>query len=366
MMHIAFFIPDYRGGGAQNMVINLANHIAANGYKVDLLIASAAGELKHKINGHVNVVCFNKSKTSKSIPALIKYTKESQPDVMISALYHANIAALLAKIFCKTTKTKFIISERNHISTSFAHSQRFADKIMLFLMKRLYKTADKVIAISDGVLRDVQKVCNIADDKIIRIYNPVVTPDFERAIAAEIPEFGYEVDVAKLIASGRLVAQKDYPTLLKALSIAVKTHPCCLVILGQGSLEHDLKALAVTLGVDNYIYWAGFVDNPLSYMAKADVFVLSSAWEGFGNVVVEGLYCGLSVVSTDCPSGPAEILEKGRYGYLSAVGDADALARNIIEAIDKPFAAESQRSRAAAFHVRNIAENYIDAAKGVL
>lgn len=348
------------------MVINLANHIAANGYKVDLLIACAAGELKHKINGDVDVICFNKSKTSKSIPALIKYTKGSQPDVIISALYHANIAALLAKLFCKNAKTKFIISERNHISTSFAHSSRFADKIMLFLMKRLYKTADKVIAISDGVLKDVQKVCNIADDKIIRIYNPVVTPEFERAIAANDPASAYEAGAAKLIASGRLVAQKDYPTLLKALSIAVKTHPCRLVILGQGTLEYDLKALAATLGVDKYIYWAGFVDDPLSYMAQAEMFVLSSAWEGFGNVVVEGLYCGLSVVSTDCPSGPAEILEKGRYGYLSAVGDADALARNIIQAIDKPFAAESQRSRATAFHVKNIAQDYIDTAKGVL
>jgi glycosyltransferase involved in cell wall biosynthesis len=165
-----------------------------------------------------------------------------------------------------------------------------------------------------------------------------------------------------ILAVGRLTKAKDYPTLFRAFSLVRQVRPAKLLILGEGEERSNLERLAIELGIQNDVSMPGFVDNPFAFMAKASVFVLSSAWEGFGNVLVEALACGCPVVATDCRSGPREILDNGRYGRLVPVGDHEALAKAILETLDNPdFPADRQTrlQRAMEFSIDAAVDKYL-------
>jgi glycosyltransferase involved in cell wall biosynthesis len=164
-----------------------------------------------------------------------------------------------------------------------------------------------------------------------------------------------------ILAAGRLTAQKDYPTLMRAFASLRKNRPAHLVILGEGEEHPRLQALAMELGIRADVDLPGFLDHPFPLMAHCQVLVLSSAWEGFGNVLVEALACGTQVVSTDCPSGPAEILEDGKYGRLVPVGDAVALAKAIEATLDRPYPVAMLRQRAQAFSSKDAVGQYLEA-----
>jgi glycosyltransferase involved in cell wall biosynthesis len=171
-----------------------------------------------------------------------------------------------------------------------------------------------------------------------------------------------------VLSAGRLRASKDFRTLLQAFAGVRETRPARLLVLGEGGERDALEREARRLGVADDVAFPGFVANPFAYMARAGVFVLASRYEALGNVLVEALACGCSVVSTNCPVGPAEVLERGRYGRLVPVGDADALARAIAAALDTPDARERLKERAADFSASRQAELYLDAVnrKGVV
>jgi glycosyltransferase involved in cell wall biosynthesis len=201
--------------------------------------------------------------------------------------------------------------------------------------------------------------------KVKVIYNPTVTPEIFRK-ATEPVQHPWFVDnrVPIILAAGRLHRQKDFPTLLRAFSLLRQNRPCRLVILGDGKKRRRkaLRQLAKQLGIEKDVSLPGFVENPFAYMARANLFVLSSAWEGFGNVIVEALACGCPVVSTDCRSGPREILDNGRYGRLVPVGDPEALARAMLEALDdpdNPCDRETRIQRAMEFSVDKIVDEYL-------
>jgi glycosyltransferase involved in cell wall biosynthesis len=164
-----------------------------------------------------------------------------------------------------------------------------------------------------------------------------------------------------ILSVGRLSAEKDYPTLLRAFALLQNQVPARLILLGEGGQRAGLERLASELGIGATVSLPGFVRNPFAYMARARVFVLSSLFEGFGNVLVEALACGCQVVSTHCPGGPGEILDRGRYGRLVPVGDHAALARAILEAIAEPMDTEALRRRADDFSVERAARRHLDA-----
>ncbi len=364
-MRISLFIPDFREGGAQKMMINLANELAKKSLGVDLVVACNTGSFDKLVDNEVNIIRLNCKRTLTSLFLLIKYIKSAKTDILISALYHANVICLFAKYMTKRTNTKFIVTERNYLSLRIANSTNVKDKILLPIIKRLYPKADLVIAISKGVMNDIVDICNLDSEKISCIYNPVVTSDFEESIKAT-PEINFNKDLPLIIASGRLVEQKDYPTMLKALALVIKQKPVNAMVLGKGHLEKELITLSQELGIDNNVIFKGFVDNPLSYMKQADIFLMTSAWEGFGNVLVEALYCGLSVVATDCKAGPAEILDDGKYGLLVPVGNEIAISDAILKVIDKPFDKDKQQKRALEFTARNITDKYLEHIKDII
>ena len=198
-------------------------------------------------------------------------------------------------------------------------------------MKVLYPLADAVVAVSQGVADDLEKNAGIPSSLLRVIQNPVITPEIVDLADQPVghPWFIQE-NVPIIVAAGRLTRQKDFPTLLRAFALVRQKRPCHLVILGEGRDRVMLKSLAAELGIRNEVYFPGFVENPYAYMSKAALFVLSSRWEGSPNVLTEALALGTPVVSTDCPSGPREILANGRYGTLVPIGDQESLARAIL------------------------------------
>lgn len=367
-MHVAFIIPDLKGGGAQKMMINLANEFAAQGHRVDLVLFNQEGIYANHINKEVFIRDFKKSRSALSIFPLRDYIRMHKPDVVMSALFHVNLVTVLASLLAKVNKTKVVLSERNHLTLRLSEMNFVQSYFMKTLVKILYPFADKVIGISDGVCDDLRKMLKPEDPKFVQtLYNPVVTEDFERLVEHNMPSLYPKETTLRLIASGRFVKQKDYPTMIKALAIYKEKYgDFHLVILGEGPLKNDTIKLAQQLGINKNISLIGFVDNPLACLKQADVFILSSAWEGFCNVIVEALYCGLKVVSTDCPSGPAEILEKGKHGKLVPVSDPEALAKALHEAVNEEIDPSTQSARAMDFTVHAIGKKLKRIFQGVI
>ncbi len=359
-MYVAFLLPDLKGGGAQKMLINLANWFARRGHQCDLILFNGEGIYGDLIADEVRVCQFNKRRAFQAVPELVKYLKQQQPDVLLSALYYVNVLALISKVLCRQCPTKLVLSERNHLSQSLKRLPLLKRMFWKGVIGRLYPLSDSIVGISDGVCDDLKTYLpRSVHKKIKTIYNPVITDESHKALQEDI-DLVFPKDCSlKLITSGRLVPQKDYPTLLRAFSLyRQKDKKAHLVILGVGYLEDTLKELCRTLNIENNVSFVGFVNNPLAYLKQADVFLITSVWEGFCNVIVEALFCGLSVVATDCPSGPAEILKNGEYGSLCAVGDIKGLSLTISKVAlgERPGLDGGQR--ALNFHVDKIAEEF--------
>lgn len=358
-MKLAFFIPDLKGGGAQRMIVNMANEFAAGGHNVDLVLVQNEGKYHELVSKKVNVIDLGKTRALFSIFALTKYIKTVKPDILLSALFYVNVIAVLAKRLAPSAKTKIIVTERNHISLKAENSASWADRAAPWIVRLTYPLADAVVGISAGVAQDVQKCMNAPPDRVNWIHNPVVTDDLIENLKTAANDEWFEASSSPVIVmSGRLVVQKDYETALHALKKALKKQELRLLILGEGKLEQEIKKLSQDIDIEKNIYFKGFVENPLSYMKRADLFLLSSRHEGFGNVVVEALLCGLPVVSTDCPAGPAEILNDGEFGTLVPVADPDAMAKAILETLAAPHTPEKQKARAMCFTVEKTCAEY--------
>ena len=202
---------------------------------------------------------------------------------------------------------------------------------MPHLIKRFYPWADGIVVVSRGVRDDMAQLTNIPSERITVIYNPSVVKAevLERAQAPLDHPWFLPGQPPVLLAVGRLQVQKDFPMLIRAFAQVRQTRPVRLLILGEGKQRPMLEELIKKLGLDGDVSLPGFVVNPFAYMSRASIFILSSRWEGLPTVLVEALCCGTPVISTDCPSGPREILQDGQYGQLVPVGDVVALAHAI-------------------------------------
>jgi glycosyltransferase involved in cell wall biosynthesis len=228
------------------------------------------------------------------------------------------------------------------------------------LVRRLYPLADAIVSVSQQAAEDLATTARIPRDRIKCIYNPVVDAGFHKREIAELRDTWFCPGAPPVILGvGRLATEKDFATLMKAFALLRNRRLAHLMILGDGAERPRLAALAKQLRCEGDVRLEGYVENPLPYMRKASVFVLSSQWEGFGNVVVEALACGTPVVSTDCPGGPGEILAGGAFGRLVPVGDPDALASAISLTLDEEPRRVALRRRGREFSVEKAAEKYL-------
>jgi glycosyltransferase involved in cell wall biosynthesis len=221
--------------------------------------------------------------------------------------------------------------------------------------------ADGIVAVSQGVAGDLSQATGIPESRITVINNPAITADFDERVAVDVEHpWLDDPTIPVFVTAGRLVPQKDHETLLRALAIYRKTSPARLLVLGTGPLEEPLRAFAGELGIADAVDFLGFCNNPLPYMRRASAFILSSRYEGFGNVIVEALGCGTPVVSTDCPYGPSEILAGGRWGRLTPVGNAEAMAAALSGDLRKQFPPEKLRERARQFTAGTAVKQYME------
>jgi glycosyltransferase involved in cell wall biosynthesis len=297
------------------------------------------------------------------LPGLTRYLRQERPTALLSAMPYPNLTAVWARRLAGVS-TRVVVSERNTLSRNIADKRAWPARFLPPLLGRGYAAADHIVAVSDGVADDLSSCAGLPRERITTVYNPVVTPDLVTRSEAPLDHRWFEPGAPPVVlAAGRLAPAKDFPTLLRAFARLRATRPARLMILGQGRGSEPaaaLRALARELGVAEDVTLPGFVDNPFAYMARASVFVLSSAWEGFGNVLVEAMACGCPVVSTDCPSGPAEILDGGAYGTLVPVRDDRALAEAILATLDAPPDRDRLRARGAEFSVDRAAERYLE------
>lgn len=332
-MHIALFMPTLGGGGAERVSLTLAASFVKAGCTVSLVVASTAGTLTDQIPVGVELVDLEAGRVSRSVMPLAKWLRKKQPAALLSSQGHANIAAFAAHRL-SSSAARLILREDSTPTRSLATLSRASKWIMRALMLISYRGADAVIAVSRGAANDLQQFLRSPLKNLYVIYNPVISERIFQ-LAQESVKHPWLLDGSSpvILSVGRLSEEKDYPTLLHALAGMQKHSDARLIILGEGQLRPMLEDLVVSLGLQKRVSMPGYTPNPYCYMANAQLFVLSSKYEGLPGVLIEALACGCKIVSTDCPSGPREILQGGTVGTLVPVGNADALRQAMEEAL---------------------------------
>lgn len=353
---VAIFLPSLHVGGAERVMVNLAQGFTERCLQVDLVLAKAKGPFLAEVPKEVRIVDLNARRCLCSLPGLVRYLRRERPAAMISALSHANIVAIWANIL-SGAKTQLVVSEHSILSQSAANAGSMRDRIMPFLIKQFYPKADSVVAVSNGVANDLSASTGLNLENVKVIYNPGVMPDLFSMADEPLDHPWFATgELPVILGAGRLTKAKDFTTLIRAFALVRQERPVRLMILGEGEERHRLEALVRELGLERDAALPGFTDNPYKYMKRAAIFVLSSRWEGFGMVLVEAMALGTPVVSTDCPSGPAEILEGGKWGCLVPAGDAKRMAESIITVLHG--AKNDGRQRSLAFTLSRIGDEY--------
>jgi glycosyltransferase involved in cell wall biosynthesis len=330
---IALFLPSLRGGGAERVMLNLAEGFSHRGLDVELVLASAVGEYLGLVPPSVQLIDLKAPRVLASLPALVRYLRRVRPRALLSALDHANVVVLLARRLARMDG-RVVISVHNHYSSSAASSRKIKVKILTLMMRWLYPGADAIVTVSHGVADDLTQTIGLDKRHLHTIYNPVVTPTLLTRLDEPVDHPWFMPGQPPVVLGvGRLTAQKDFPTLIRAFAELRQKREAHLIILGEGEDRTAIEGMIKELGIEHDVALPGFVSNPYPYMKHAAVFCLSSAWEGLSSVLVEAMACGTPVVSTDCPSGPSEILEGGRCGMLVPVGDPAAMATAIEHAL---------------------------------
>lgn len=374
---IALFMSDLLGGGSQRCALKLAGAFAARGHRVDMVVVRPEGPLQSEVPPSVRLVWLEsgllrlslahgdrRRQVKASVPALVRYLRQERPDVLLGVGNRVNLTAVWACRLARTG-TRLVLRVSNHLSGSSWNPERKPRPLQPVLARLLYPWADAIIAVSEDVARDLASVIKIPRERITVIPNPVITPELEEKARALLDHPWFRHDQSPVVLGvGRLVSQKDFPTLLRAFARLRASRPIRLMILGEGKGRARLTTLAGELGIAGDFELPGWVDNPYSYMARSAVCVLSSAWEGLPGVLIEAMACGCPVVSTDCPGGAAEILEGGVYGPLVPVGDAAALATAMESVLDSPLERERLRARARYYSADRAAGRYLEVLLG--
>ncbi len=350
--HVALFLSFSGHGGVERMVANLAGGLARRGLRVDLVLARTAGGHAGAWPEGVRVVTLGTRHTHSALPALVAYLRRERPVAVLAAKDRAIRVAVVARRLAGVP-LRLVGRLGTTVTAALADRPALTRSLWYLGMRGFYPRLDALVAVSEGVAADVSAITGLPADRVAVVRNPVITPELERLAAAgpaqREPAGGRDTPV--VLGMGRLTRQKDFPTLLRAFARVRAGRPCRLVILGEGRDRGELSGLARSLGVEGDVALPGFLANPYPDLAAADVFVLSSAWEGSPNALTEAMALGTPVVATDCPSGPREILRGGAVAPLVAVGDEAAMADAIRAQLERPTPAGRLREAVREYHV---------------
>ena len=342
---ITIILHDVRGGGAERMMLRIAKGMCDRGRNVDLVLVKAQGEFLREIPHAVRLIDLNSPSVASAIPSMVRYFRKEAPAAVLTALTHMNVAVVMARWLARS-KARLVLSERNQISRKAAAVQAWRQKLVYAGVRLAYPLADAVTAVSRGVANDVLQFTGVKPQNIQVIYNPAFGDDLiERSREPLDHPWFAEDQPPVILAVGRLHHQKGFDVLLNAFCAVLAEKPSRLIILGEGEERERLERQAQELGIASYVQFPGFVKNPYAYMSRAALFVLSSRWEGLPGALIEAMACGCAVVATDCPSGPAEIIEDGTQGAIVPVEDCHALAAAMKKTLNTPRGRGVDRAR---------------------
>lgn len=340
-MKIAVFIPSLAGGGAERVAVTLANEFALLGHTTHLLVATnASSAYRAEVIDSVTLHFFNTSRTLQCVFDLVKFIKNHKPTALLSIMDRASIVAYLAYLVSgERNNTRFFAREAVSLEYKQAQFTGLRGKIRRTLKDKLtcyvYRAADGVISPSTVLAQSIATRYG-PQVNVTHIDNPVVTADFEQRSTCDQVSLPWKNNHKLIVGAARFTAQKNFMCLLKAFKILRLNVDCKLILLGEGPERGSLENFIDENNLSHHCYLPGFVSNPLPYFVAADVFVLSSSYEGSPNVLIQALACGANVVSTDCPTGPVEILINEQYGRLVPVGNEKEMANAIEKTLSAP------------------------------
>ncbi|TMW72345.1 glycosyltransferase [Alteribacter natronophilus] len=356
---VMFFIYQMGAGGAARTLLNIINNLDRERFVPVLVTLDFDGSYESELKDDVKLIKLNTQRLSRSVFRLARVIRQEKADLVFSTIPRVNTIAILAGML-SFSKARNIVREADNLSGGLKTS------LQLKAFGLAYKCAGQVVSLSEGVKENLVKRYGLKSENIKVVYNPIdikaINRKLESGIPAEHKEI-FDTDEKVIVTAGRLVKQKDQATLIRAFAKAREQVACRLVILGEGELESSLKEQAVTAGAGESVHFIGFQRNPYVYFREADVFALSSLHEGFSHVIAEALACGTPVISTNCKSGPEEVLDFGKYGYLCNVGDADRMAEYMVKVLtlpqeEKEYLAEQGLERAAFFDAGKMVAQY--------
>lgn len=341
------------------MRLLLARQFLDMGYAVDIVLADEEHNVSEYVPADVRVFNLGAERTRKFLNPFVKYLRDEKPDAVLAAMWPFTSVCIAGHRLARS-KARIVVSDHNTLSVQYA---KWGFKLLMAMRVSLaatYRFADARVAVSSGVADDLAKLSLVGRSKFEVIHNPMPLQANlnEDTAVAEAVWRGRQGK--RIITIGRLKEQKNHAMLIRAIKLLSKEVDAALMIVGTGELEEETQRLITEENMQDRVIMAGHVPNPIPFYLAADLFVLSSDYEGFGNVIVEAMACGLPIVSTDCLSGPAEILEDGRHGILTPVGDEVAMASAIAEALKRPVDKSELQQRAADFTPENAARRYVE------
>lgn len=357
---IAFFLPSLGGGGAERVLLELANSFAHRGIGVDLLIGDYSGAYANEISSLVNVIPLRKTRVIACLVPLVRYLRREKPSSVLSTMMHANVLVLIARIL-SGVRMRVVIRESNVPDVWNGKPLAEGKSLLLKLATWVYPRADAIVCVSAGV-RDALCDALQLDEEVFTtvILNPVVSESFfeksrlEHKLAdKDMPSRPY------VLAVGRLTQVKGFDVLLEAFA-KFRSHSFVdLLILGEGPLREQLSAQAEALGIHNHVYMPGFVENPFPLIRGAKLYVMSSRREGLPNALIQAVALKRRVVMTDIPFGPKEILDNDRYGLTVAMDDPIAMCEAMIEVMEKSDWPHPDENWYSLFSVEPVVDEYM-------
>ena len=358
---ILFILNDLTGGGAERVFVNIANNFTEQGIGTEILLGRQEGVYLDILDPAIAIYELRASNFYQYFRKLRRFLRDNNYTHIFTASNYISAATILAK---KKLKFPAKIIATLHYDLPYQLSilplpQRILVK---YLNKEFISKADKIVAVSKGVAEGFIKIIGVDERSDVKvIFNPVFDDSIYQKGREKIAEGIFDKGKITLINAGRLEEQKNHRLLIRAFQLLLANRENMqLLIIGQGSLDQELKNLVNELGLERNVHLIGFKQNPYAYMAQSDLFVLSSSFEGLPTVLIEAMALGVNVVSTDCPSGPAEILEQGKYGWLAKNNDAVSLATAIEQGLMNRKDASFLQERAKLFHKKNIIPQYVD------
>ncbi|MBT8326834.1 MAG: glycosyltransferase [Bacteroidia bacterium] len=328
---ILFIRPTLGQGGADKVTLNLLRGFDRSKYEISLALMKMEGKLINQIPNDVPVIDLKKKSLWFTLPVLMKLFRKSDFDIFYCTSSGMSIPVVLSKVLSSSTKIT-VISERSSLLRRM--NSGLKNKLILGLKKWLNKQSDFIVVVSEGLRNELLQLTDVSPNKIVVCNNPVIPKDLSSLMDQSELENSFNNAKTKILAVGRLVKEKDYKTLIKAFSVIEEESDATLFILGEGPLKSELLGLIASLSLDKKVVFLNFDVNPYKYLKKSDVFVMSSQNEGMPGTLIQAIACGTPSISTDCPTGPAEIIEDGQNGFLVPVGNYLELSKKILDLLN--------------------------------